>query len=258
MDLKLHTLNNLFNTLKRSNNFAVTTGAKTSDSDALNQLKFSMKKHVECHDSDSVRNTMLKHEEIFREQVCELHRLYQVQKMLMVELVNKEEELNSLPSEATEAVAETKIRIWSSASTSEITQSSRVSYVNQPAACRTRTNLLSRELSFCSHNQSSSAHIMGFDFKQPVQENTCTGERDTTQLQESWSDDGSEIDLTLSIACGPKSMEEQTVSPCPNADIGCLDPTTSDIRLRQIKQEKEEDCSDTSSGMDRKMLKSPP
>ncbi|XP_042474092.1 uncharacterized protein LOC122056280 isoform X1 [Zingiber officinale] len=174
-----------------------------------------MKKHVECHGRDSVRNTMLKHEDIFRQQVRELHRLYQVQKMLMIELVKKEAELHSLPStEATAAVADTKTRIWSSASTSEITQSSRVSNVNQPAACSTRAGgFLSRELSFCSRDRST-VHDMGFD--QPAEENTFR-DRNTKQLRETWSDDGAEIDLTLSIVCGPRNKKDQSVSPCPNA-----------------------------------------
>ncbi|XP_074574876.1 uncharacterized protein LOC141831420 [Curcuma longa] len=212
-----------------------------------------MKKHVECHGRDSVRNTMLKHEDIFRQQVRELHRLYQVQKMLMTELVNKEAELHSLPS--TEA---TKTRIWSSGSTSEITQSSRISNVNQPAACSTRAGgFLSRELSFCSRDRSN-AHAMGFELDQPAEENTFRGDRNTKQLPETWSDDGAEIDLTLSIVCSPRNKKDQSVSPCPNAEIGCSDPTGSDIRLRQIKQEKEEDCGDSSSGLDREMVKSPP
>ncbi|GAB4846913.1 hypothetical protein Ancab_025924 [Ancistrocladus abbreviatus] len=35
------------------------------------------------YDKECMREAILKHEEIFREQVCELHRLYRIQKVLM-------------------------------------------------------------------------------------------------------------------------------------------------------------------------------
>ncbi|KAK1315848.1 hypothetical protein QJS10_CPA05g02373 [Acorus calamus] len=56
----------------------------------FNQLQESMDRLLEQCNRETVRNTMLKHEEVFREQVHELHRLYRVQKSLMVELKNRE------------------------------------------------------------------------------------------------------------------------------------------------------------------------
>lgn len=42
-----------------------------------------MEKVLKPHDKEFMRMAMLKHEETFREQVYELHRLYRIQKMLM-------------------------------------------------------------------------------------------------------------------------------------------------------------------------------
>ncbi|CAI9752896.1 unnamed protein product [Fraxinus pennsylvanica] len=42
-----------------------------------------MEKLLDSYDREYMKMAMLKHEEIFREQVRELHRLYQIQKMLM-------------------------------------------------------------------------------------------------------------------------------------------------------------------------------
>ncbi|XP_022885647.1 uncharacterized protein LOC111401904 isoform X2 [Olea europaea var. sylvestris] len=44
-----------------------------------------MEKLLGSYDREYMKMAMLKHEETFREQVCELHRLYQIQKMLMKE-----------------------------------------------------------------------------------------------------------------------------------------------------------------------------
>ncbi|KAK2967679.1 hypothetical protein RJ640_030550 [Escallonia rubra] len=42
-----------------------------------------MEKHLKPYDKECMKMAMLKHEETFREQVYELHRLYKIQKMLM-------------------------------------------------------------------------------------------------------------------------------------------------------------------------------
>ncbi|CAI9761260.1 unnamed protein product [Fraxinus pennsylvanica] len=45
-----------------------------------------MDKMLESHNNDSIKKMMLMHEEIFKQQVKELHRLYNLQKKLMHEL----------------------------------------------------------------------------------------------------------------------------------------------------------------------------
>ncbi|KAF7809910.1 uncharacterized protein G2W53_036653 [Senna tora] len=48
-----------------------------------------MEKLVKPSDKEFMKMAMLKHEEIFREQVYELHRLYRIQKMLMKNMENR-------------------------------------------------------------------------------------------------------------------------------------------------------------------------
>ncbi|XP_010913686.1 uncharacterized protein [Elaeis guineensis] len=49
-------------------------------------IRTGLKLFLEPMDRDSVKKTMLKQEEIFKQQVRELHRLYQAQKQLMAEI----------------------------------------------------------------------------------------------------------------------------------------------------------------------------
>ncbi|CAL0318218.1 unnamed protein product [Lupinus luteus] len=52
------------------------------------------------YDKDVVKQTMLEHEAIFKNQVCELHRLYKTQRDLMNEVKMKELHRNQIPVEA--------------------------------------------------------------------------------------------------------------------------------------------------------------
>ncbi|XP_057847020.2 uncharacterized protein LOC131056777 isoform X2 [Cryptomeria japonica] len=56
---------------------------------------------AQCSENDFeiLKHTMLKHEEVFRDQVHELHRLYQVQKLLMAELKKKDSNTSTLTCE---------------------------------------------------------------------------------------------------------------------------------------------------------------
>ncbi|CAD5169883.1 unnamed protein product [Musa acuminata subsp. malaccensis] len=245
MGTKLHQMNNLFTTLQKTNCNVVNAGLRSSDIGAisdnislkvsvvggLNQLKASMERQLDCCDTDSLRNTMLKHEEIFKQQVHELHRVYGVQKMLMAELGEKQVSLHAVPSEAVVAVADARTRIWSSASTSDTSHSSHVSNLHQSAP------ELNSEYSSLNP---WSEHVTGFDLEQPAEEYTCRGatsmDEKTTKDKEkrsmkgsfSWPDDGSEIELTLSIGC-----------------------SSSDKQKKKKKKKRGEECGDDSSGLDR-------
>ncbi|CAK9182376.1 unnamed protein product [Ilex paraguariensis] len=54
----------------------------------LERFQNLMERMLEPHTIESLKRTMLMHEEIFKHQVRELHRLYSVQRMLMDELKN--------------------------------------------------------------------------------------------------------------------------------------------------------------------------
>ncbi|KAL0903456.1 hypothetical protein M5K25_027839 [Dendrobium thyrsiflorum] len=104
MVLNLQCNCNLLNTLLRKNYEELHIGLKSQDiqkgphfrvlsrviySD-FNKLQSSMEGFVEKHRKESIKNTVMKHEEIFKQQVQELHRLYEVQKKLMNEVKSEE------------------------------------------------------------------------------------------------------------------------------------------------------------------------
>ncbi|KAJ8459251.1 hypothetical protein OPV22_032177 [Ensete ventricosum] len=131
-----------------------------------------MERLAECDRREAVRNTMLKHEEIFKQQVYELHRLYRDQKLRMAELRNNE-------------FTVTGSRIWSSASSA-----SNTSYSLQQCAARS--------------NAEGRAHVKGFDLEQPAEECSSNG---ATSIDEETTLD--EVELTLSIGCSAKKKKKK-------------------------------------------------
>ncbi|KAG6497778.1 uncharacterized protein LOC121990589 [Zingiber officinale] len=148
-----------------------------------------MERLLECHGKDdSLRNTMLRHEEIFRQQVHELHRLYRVQKMLMTELGKTR-------------LGHTRTRNFSSAASTLETSHSSSHVIN--------ANLLS----ICPGDQLNVARGKGFNLGRPAEEFTSKGEKGARQkINEMWPDDESEVELTLSVGCGGHHTKEQANS----------------------------------------------
>ncbi|CAL9769382.1 unnamed protein product [Musa acuminata subsp. burmannicoides] len=208
---------------------------------------------MKCHDLETLQKENLQLKDTVKKlEVHELHRLYRVQKMLMAELQNKEVALHCFASETEMSVADNRTRICSSASSSDTSHNSHVSNAHQSVACSRKA---STEMSFCSQ-EPSSVQFKGFDREQPaegcspsvartVKEQTSMHEK---QLKESrsegllsWTDDGSEMELTLSIRCSP-NKKKQTHSQHPCTDIG--------------SREKGEECGDSSAGLESRNLKS--
>ncbi|CAI9763361.1 unnamed protein product [Fraxinus pennsylvanica] len=57
-----------------------------------------MEKFLIPYDKEYMMMTMLKHEETFREQVCELHRLYHMQKMLTKDIARNRQNMHDFAS----------------------------------------------------------------------------------------------------------------------------------------------------------------
>ncbi|CAI9777509.1 unnamed protein product [Fraxinus pennsylvanica] len=57
-----------------------------------------MEKFLHPYDKEYMKMTMLKHEETFREQVCELHRLYHMQKILMKDIAKNKQNIHDFAS----------------------------------------------------------------------------------------------------------------------------------------------------------------
>ncbi|KAK7265241.1 hypothetical protein RJT34_32858 [Clitoria ternatea] len=95
MGTKIEYSINLLATLVDSNNLAVggvdvwEHNQNKRQRTRINKLKGPMDKMLDRNNIESIKKTMLMHEDIFKHQVRELHRVYRVQKMLMDEVQNE-------------------------------------------------------------------------------------------------------------------------------------------------------------------------
>lgn len=299
MGTKLHGTHTVFTTLLKNSRHVLTIDLNTPDSWASfnnillktgTQTDFNY--HQESMDRlqnnrESVRNIMLKHEEIFRQQVYDLHRLYRVQKMLMAEMRTKGENLPSSTIVASRGFTDTSTRFWGSASTtSETSHSSHVCNTHQSTRhlhseyssihhYNTRAGLSTRELSICSEPLRAPK---GFDLEQPAEEftskevrhaqdqttNSAKHQKEKMNMESSnlWTDDESDVELTLSIGCGIGKKRSKHWLSLDN-EISCSKPTPSDIRPlllpASVRPERAEECSDHStSSFDGESLQSSP
>ncbi|KAG0470704.1 hypothetical protein HPP92_016819 [Vanilla planifolia] len=149
--------------------------------------------------SESIKSIMLKHEEIFKQQVLELHRLYRVQKFLMAELSGKKVKMNSIVANPkTLIAAETTNKFQNSASCLETSYSSHVTARKQPIALPTFK---------CTKIAGFAAMTTG---NKSVNLNNCSEEPLGTSKEECLglcSVDDCNLDLTLSIGCGSEKKK---------------------------------------------------
>lgn len=221
-------------------------------------------------------------------QVHDLHRLYRVQKMLMAEMRSKEEKHQASTVVTSRGFTDTRTRFWGSTSTSETSHSSHVSNTLQYSTkhLNSEYNSLhhynmravpsSREISICSEDPLRAPK--GFDLEQPAQEYTSTEvghtqdqitslgkhlkEKMNTESSNLWTDDESDVELTLSIGCGiGKKRSKHWLSL--NNEKGYSKPAPSDIRplllSTPVRPQRTEECSEHStSSFDRESLQRPP
>ncbi|WOK92108.1 hypothetical protein Cni_G00799 [Canna indica] len=195
---------------------------------AQNRLCSSMEGFIEHCNKDHIRNTMMKHEEIFRHQVHELHRLYEVQKLLMEENESRKLKFQSHENATSRAISNSvpNARDWISLSVSETCHISCQSTDHMNPEFRymlssgDRLGLSSRDLTV--RGEDDRRVHRGFDLERPAEEFNLTSAeawsiqdhqalmfgkqlRENSTLkcpQRSWTDDESGIQLTLSMACG--------------------------------------------------------
>ncbi|KAK8498245.1 hypothetical protein V6N13_095449 [Hibiscus sabdariffa] len=172
---------------------------------------------------ESIRNTMLMHEDVFRHQVQELHRLYSVQKILMDEL-KKEVKKN---------------RFWTSTS-SDMNQSQ---FSNQHQITTQTTSGLDLHVQ-------GDPRVRGFDLERPAGEEAATvvaedqagpSSRTNQMMSTEDSDEDSEVELTLSIGIGgsdsskkklknsstsSQSVHNKEITREPDSSASCSGPGT--------------------------------
>ncbi|XP_039141422.1 uncharacterized protein LOC120278763 isoform X1 [Dioscorea cayenensis subsp. rotundata] len=191
---------------------------KQSRSTGFGHLPEFMNMSLGQHDREYVKKIMMKHEEIFKQQVHELHRLYKVQKILMAEMNIKKMKLHSITN--------------GSATTSETSHSSNWSY-----------RLQSPSTVPC-YGQPSTAQ-MASDLRRPaIQCDALTEAVADNELEEC------DVELTLSIGCNSSKTKKAQCLQKDNKLMNSPQATPS--------KTFGEDCSDPSVTTDRESLEDSP
>ncbi|XVE98805.1 hypothetical protein REPUB_Repub03eG0140100 [Reevesia pubescens] len=227
----------------------------------LDRFRSYMDRVLERHNMESIKKTMQMHEDIFKHQVRELHRLYSVQKLLMHEM-NKEIKQN---------------RFWTTPMTSsDINQSQ---FINQHQLT-TRTSCgynfhvqgdpSSRERSgSCSGDTMKIAR--GFDLQRPAGEDisaeASAAEEDQAgppsslmhsrinQMTMEGFDEASGVELTLSIGGSSSSKKMSKKSKPHIQELGCTNSQSIHKEIREFdssasfKSDRGENCSDPNTPM---------
>ncbi|KAL6603573.1 hypothetical protein ACP70R_043934 [Stipagrostis hirtigluma subsp. patula] len=152
------------------------------------------------HDSkESVRRTIMEHDKIFRQQVHELHRLYQVQKSLMAELGCEKHNFQSRTEDTHEMVQGSRLNVRNSPSTSETSQSARNAQQSAPQQVPEHLNLQECKPRICLSlfSEENSMTKEGFLTERPAS-------RHQSVKDENWSA-SMESDLDLKLSIGPSS-----------------------------------------------------
>lgn len=203
----------------------------------LEQVQGSMDRLLEQNNRECVRNTMMRQEEIFKQQVYELHRLYRVQKLLMSELRTKEAQLHShATATMPRAVIDAKNKYWSSTSTSDTSHSSYISNRHHTAP-----QLKSEYNSLHQHSTlAEPTRHKGFNLEGPAEQKATVSH---VQSKELWADEDCDVDLSLSIGCSSsKKKPKNRLHPEPTS--GTMQLLLSNTGSRQ---ERGEECSERES-----------
>uniref|UniRef100_A0A5B7BYR4 Uncharacterized protein n=1 Tax=Davidia involucrata TaxID=16924 RepID=A0A5B7BYR4_DAVIN len=161
---------------------------------------------------------MLMHEDIFKQQVRELHRLYSAQKMLMDEMKNgiKQD------------------RYWGPMTASDINHS-HILEQHQPTNTTgynlhfqsVRDSPRSREQQSVSCSGEFSRTPKGFDLETLAKEDIATGISKTSVDE---CDEESDVELTLSIGCSSGQKRSKSHQPHCSPDLSCTALTHSKFR----------------------------
>ncbi|XP_062077525.1 uncharacterized protein LOC133782290 isoform X2 [Humulus lupulus] len=194
---------------------------------------------------DSIKKTMQMHEDIFKHQVRELHRLYSVQKMLMDELTKEIRQSRLWDPLRKPDISHSQLINWEQSATKQAPGAS--FHINS-----LRDELNSRECSgSCSGDTMRVSR--GFDLERPAEEDISTGVSaigenprgrnsnialKSGKMSIDCPEDDSEVELTLSIGSSQskkksnskslKDIKELDSSASFKSDRGgeCSDPTT--------------------------------
>ncbi|XP_073227052.1 uncharacterized protein [Cicer arietinum] len=183
-----------------------------------------MDRMLDRNNIESIKRTMQMHEDIFKHQVRELHRVYNVQKMLMDDLKNKTRQQ----------------KFWNPMNEIDISHAHSIEQQHHHTTQSLRENLGSIERIGCYFGDSIKIQ-KGFDLEKPAIENTFIGsfgidegEVGTSSYNAFQSNEEMEVDLTLSIG-GSSKVKSSNME----IQLACLDSNSGKSRVGE--------CSDTTT-----------
>ncbi|KAJ7979433.1 A-kinase anchor protein 9, putative isoform 1 [Quillaja saponaria] len=209
---------------------------------------------IDRNSTESIKKTMQMHEDIFKHQVRELHRLYSVQNMLMAQLKK-----------------ETKQRkFWSPTTCLDISSSNFIDHQNPTKQITSGIDIQFRSIKNdpCSRERSGSCSgdtmrmPRGFDLERPAEEGLSIGARTfddgravpssnialgSCKMSMDGSDEDSDVELTLSI--GGSQTKKKTKSRQPQL-VSSKSPNRKNRELissASFKSDRGEECSDPST-----------
>ncbi|RDY01014.1 hypothetical protein CR513_15713, partial [Mucuna pruriens] len=235
---------NLLATLVDSNNLAVggvdvwEHYQNKHQRTGINKLQGPMDRMLDRNNIESIKKTMQRHEDIFKHQVRELHRVYTVQKMLMDELKNEIREQkfwNHMDASHPHSIKQQH-------------QTRQISHKPYFHVQNLREDLNSREKNRCMQR--------GFNLERPAEEDIFTqargfdeaeaGPSSPTAFQSckvstsSGYDEEMEVDLTLSIG----GSQVKSHLPCSNSTNN-----GKTRKLNSLKSDRTGECSDPTTPM---------
>ncbi|KAJ6362534.1 hypothetical protein OIU78_002853 [Salix suchowensis] len=217
-----------------------------SKASGIDRFCSSIDRMPEKHNTDFIKKTMQLHDDIFKQQVRELHRLYSVQKMLMDEMTKNEIIQNT--------------KHWTPMTSSYINYSQ---FANRPKStaqttCGYSFHVQSQRDDPSSRQRSGSCSdemvrlTRGIDLERPAEEDlstgfgtvnvnqagpsTCAPQKGKTSID--GSDEDSEVELTLSIGGSTASKKISENYQTPELDSPA-----------SFKSERAEDCSTPTTPM---------
>lgn len=234
-----------------------------------------MDRGLEHFNRESVRMTIMKQEETFKEQVMELHRLYKVQRKLMAELRNNAPQLHS-PINSSSQVGRIGSRcidtnsrtgFWTTPSTSESGQTAfdcwnNNSSTNQPNPGYNFHTLFSIRSDSNQQEQSSSCSRETpkipkvIDLPQVVEEFSTDISATEEQAKMSvnstsdpcfYNDGDSEVELTLSVGFGTGKKKSKHRKSHGNLELGCSSSNYHERRMSDPCLSVRSECSEATN-----------
>ncbi|CAL0301518.1 unnamed protein product [Lupinus luteus] len=220
-----------------------------------NKLQDSMDRRVlEKNHRESIKNTMLMHEDIFKQQVRELHRVYSVQKMLMNEHKNEIKQQ----------------KFWTSMNSIDIShphfiqqqqqqkQTTQISSYGRHSHVQTLKDIYSKERSGSCSGETM-IRQRGFDLERPSKGSIFAGPHGCDESEAGPSsyavfqsckisthdpDEGMEVDLTLSIGGNQVQKKKRSyLFPFGYSDSPKLNSSVT------FQSDRVGDCSDPNTPM---------